>query len=209
MISIGIIEDDEEIREAIRDFLNRQPGMTCERAAGSVEAFLKQVTDDNVPEILLTDIGLPGMSGISGIRIIKQRYPDIDIVMLTIHDDPDKIFESLCAGATGYLLKNTPFAQIVEGIETLRKGGAPMSPEIARQVITRFRLQDPRAKESPLTEREREIVVGIVDGLSHKMIAGRMGISTHTVRVHVKNIYKKLQVHTKAEIVGKSFRGEI
>ena len=209
MISIGIIEDDPEIREAIRDFLHRQPEMVCELAAESVEAFLKDVTDENVPDVLLTDIGLPGMSGISGIRVIKQRYPDIDIVMLTVHDDPDKIFESLCAGATGYLLKNTPFAQIVEGIETLHNGGAPMSPEVARKVITRFRLQDPRAKESPLTEREREIVIGIVDGLSHKMIGGRMEISTHTVRVHVKNIYKKLQVHTKAEIVGKSFRGEI
>jgi DNA-binding NarL/FixJ family response regulator len=209
MISIGIIEDDQEIREAIRDFLHRRPDMVCELASESVEAFLRDVTDANVPEVLLTDIGLPGMSGISGIRVIKQRYPDIDIVMLTVHDDPDKIFESLCAGATGYLLKNTPFVQIVEGIETLRKGGAPMSPEIARKVITRFQLQDPRAKASPLTDREREIVIGIVDGLSHKMIGGRMGISTHTVRVHVKNIYKKLQVHTKAEIVGKSFRGEI
>jgi DNA-binding NarL/FixJ family response regulator len=209
MISIGIIEDDPDIREAIRSFLHRQPEMACELGAESVEAFLREVTVDNVPDVLLTDIGLPGMSGISGIRLIKQQYPDMDIVMLTVHDDADKIFESLCAGATGYLLKNTPFAQIVEGIQTLRKGGSPMSPEVARKVIARFRLQDPQVKESPLTDREREIVVGIVDGLSHKMIAGRMGISTHTVRVHVKNIYKKLQIHTKAEIVGKSYRGEI
>jgi DNA-binding NarL/FixJ family response regulator len=212
MLSVGIIEDDREIREAIRDFLNAQEGFLCEITSESVEQFLSTVHDVNAPDIVLSDIGLPGMSGIDGIRLIRQRFPDIDIIMLTIHNDPDRIFQSLCAGASGYLLKNTPFRQIREGIEMLHGGGAPMSPEIAAKVITFFQPSRPVIQQEGnalLTPREREIVIALVDGLSYKMIAGRLAISIQTVQVHIKSIYRKLHAHSKAEVIAKSLRGEI
>jgi DNA-binding NarL/FixJ family response regulator len=209
MISVAIIEDDQTIRDAIQEYLNAQPNIACEFAEETVEAFLAKLAPDDLPEVVLMDIGLPGVSGIAGIKLIKERHPEIDIVMLTVHNDPDKIFQSLCAGASGYLLKNTPFAQIKEGIELLYHGSAPMSPEIARKVIEHFHPQKSTPQPSLLTDREKEIVVGLVDGLSYKMIADRLHISLETVRVHIKNIYKKLHIHSKAEAIGKSWRGEI
>ncbi len=209
MIGVAIIEDDREIREAIRDFLNAQTNTCCELSATTVEEFLQELTTENSPEVILSDIGLPGMSGIDGIRFIRERLPEVDIIMLTVHNDPDRIFRSLCAGASGYLLKNTPFLKIKEGIEMLHRGGAPMSPEIAAKVVTFFRPKEEKPAESVLTEREKEIVVGLVDGLSYKMIADRLSISMQTVQVHIKNIYAKLHAHSKAEVIAKSLRGEI
>ena len=209
MISVAIIEDDQTISEAIQDYLNAQPDFSCELAEASVEAFVARLDAASRPQVVLMDIGLPGMSGIAGIKLIKERDPEIDIVMLTVHNDPEAIFQSLCVGASGYLLKNTPFAQIKEGLEMLHRGGAPMSPEIARRVIEYFQPPQIKPPPSPLTEREKEIVTGLVDGLSYKMIAERLHISIETVRVHIKNIYRKLHIHGKAEVIGKSLRGEI
>jgi DNA-binding NarL/FixJ family response regulator len=209
MIRVGIVEDEREIRDAIQAYLNAQENIICEPAVESMELFMSTVTPETLPDIILTDIGLPGISGITGIKLIKERFPEVELLMLTIHNDADKIFQSLCAGAAGYLLKNTPFAQIKESIEVLHNGGAPMSPEIARKVIERFRAAPAATQESILTDREKEIVAGLVDGLSYKMIADRMNISLHTVRVHIKNIYKKLHIHSKAEVITKSLRGEI
>jgi DNA-binding NarL/FixJ family response regulator len=209
MISVAIIEDDEDIREGIRKYLNKQPGFSCRLAEESVEDFLSHKLEDEASDVILMDIGLPGMSGIDGIKLIKQKDPGIDIVMLTIYHDSHKIFEALRAGASGYLLKNTPLAEIKEAIELLQAGGAPMSPQIARKVIEHFNPANKPAPESPLTAKEKEIVVGLVDGLSYKMIADRMNISVETVRFHIKNIYQKLHVHSKAEVITKSLRGEI
>ena len=209
MITVAIIEDDEDIRAGIQKYLNKQPGFSCRIAEESVEIFLSQWRDDEMPEVILMDIGLPGMSGIDGIRLIKQKYPEIDIVMLTVYHDSHRIFEALRAGASGYLLKNTPLAEIKEAIEQLKAGGAPMSPQIARKVIEHFNPANKHEPESPLTAKEKEIVVGLVDGLSYKMIADRMNISVETVRFHIKNIYQKLHVHSKAEVITKSLRGEI
>jgi DNA-binding NarL/FixJ family response regulator len=208
-MTVGIIEDDDEIREAIKSFLDSQEGMSCEIGTPSVESFLQTVSNDSSPDVVLCDISLPGMSGITGIKFLKERYPEMDIIMLTVHDDSEKIFQALCAGATGYLLKNTPFRQIKEGIELLHRGGAPMSPEIAAKVVTFFHDTKPKTVSSPLTDKEKEVVAGLVDGLSYKLIADRMSISTQTVQVHIKNIYRKLQAHSKAEVIAKSFRGEI
>lgn len=209
MINVAIIEDDEEIREGIQKFLNRPPGFICRLTEESVEAFLAHDLGSDWPDVILMDIGLPGMSGIDGIKLIKQQYPEIDIVMLTIYHDSHKIFEALRAGASGYLLKNTPLTEIKEAIEQLQAGGAPMSPQIARKVIEFFNSANKPAPESPLTTKEKEIVVGLVDGLSYKMIGDRMNISVETVRFHIKNIYQKLHVHSKAEVITKSLRGEI
>lgn len=209
MINVAIVEDDVEIREVIRKYLDGLPEFRCKIALGSVEAFLELLEEQIAPDVTLMDIGLPGMSGIDGIRIVRDRYPEVDIVMLTVYHDSQKIFNSLCAGASGYLLKNTPLPEIKTGIETLRAGGAPMSPQIARKVINHFNPEKTIRRKSPLTPKEKEIVVGLVDGLSYKMIAGRMNISVETVRFHIKNIYQKLHVHSKAEVITKSLRGEI
>lgn len=214
MLSVAIIEDDAEIRNAISDYLNAQKEMVCEVAVSSVEAFLAHDGAGDAPDVILSDIGLPGMSGIAGIRLIKERFPEVDIIMLTVHNDSDRIFESLCAGASGYLLKNTPFQRIKESILMLHSGGAPMSPEIAAKVVTFFHGRDvlpqlQAAPQSPLTPKEREIVIALVDGLSYKLIADRMGISMQTVQVHIKSIYRKLHAHSKAEVIAKSLRGEI
>jgi DNA-binding NarL/FixJ family response regulator len=209
MISVAIIEDDREIREAIRDFLNDQPHMACHMTEESVENFLRRLSDENVPEVVLMDIGLPGMSGISGMKLLKEKYPDLDIIMLTVHNDPHKIFQSLCAGASGYLLKTTPFMQIKKSIEELSAGGAPMSPQIARQVIEYFHPRAGFQNSSSLTDKEKEVVMNLVDGLSYKMIADRHAISIETVRTHIKHIYAKLHVHCKADVIRKSLEGEI
>jgi DNA-binding NarL/FixJ family response regulator len=208
MILVGIIEDDNQIRGLLQQYLDRQPGFSCTMVNNSVENFRKALSPENQPDVLLMDIGLPGMSGIDGMKLIKQDYPDVDIVMLTVYNDADKIFQSLCAGATGYLLKNTPLEEIKEGIELLTRGGSPMSPQIARKVIDFFGSEKKKVA-SPLSEKEKEIVVGLVDGLSYKLIADRMSISLETVRFHIKNIYRKLHVHSKAEVISKSLKGEI
>jgi DNA-binding NarL/FixJ family response regulator len=209
MIEVGIIEDDEEIRAGIQSYLNSQSTLQCPLAADSVESFLYQINDKQRLDVLLMDIGLPGMSGISGMKLIKEKFPDIEIIMLTVYNDPHKIFDSLCAGASGYLLKNTPLEQIKEAIEEIARGGAPMSPQIARKVTEYFRPKKSAKAETVLTTREQEIVVGLVDGLSYKMIADRMNLSIETVRFHVKHVYDKLHVHSKAEVITRSLRGEI
>lgn len=209
MISVAIIEDDQEVREAICGFLHSQPNMLCELAEESVEKFLRRLSEENAPDVILMDIGLPGMSGISGIKLIKEKYPAIDIIMLTVHNDPHKIFQSLCAGASGYLLKTTPFMQIKQSIEELTAGGAPMSPQIARRVIEYFHPAEASKDKSPLTNKEKEIVMSLVDGLSYKMIADKQHTTVHTVRTHIKHIYSKLHVHCKADVIRKSLGGEI
>ncbi len=210
MIEIGIVEDNVKIRNLIQKFLDMQETMSCKVAVDSVEEMLDHLKKSNTPDVLLMDIQLPGMSGIEGISIIKKEYPEIEIIMLTIYHDSHKIFDSLCAGASGYLLKHTSLPEIKESIETLVQGGAPMSPQIARKVIQHFKQPEPQNKpESDLTSREQDIVNGLVDGLSYKLIADRFDISIDTVRAHIRNIYKKLHVNSKAEVIAKSLRGEI
>ena len=208
MIKIAIVEDDITIRDTICTYLGSQSGLTCRMVYESVEALLHVLNKDDLPDVILMDIGLPGMSGISGIKIVKEKFPEINIIMLTIYNDSHKVFQSLCAGATGYLLKNSPFAEIKEAIEMVHIGGATMSPPIARKVVDFFRPPK-KSIDSPLTPKEKEIVLGLVDGLSYKMIADRGCISIETVRSHIKNIYKKLHVHSKVEVITKSLLGEI
>lgn len=209
MIRVAIIEDDEVIRNGVKDYLNSQMDMSCHLARETVESFLPALFIHNLPDIVLMDIGLPGMSGISGIKILKEKYPSINILMFTIYHDSQKIFDSLCAGASGYLLKNIPFADIKKAIEVVYTGGSFMSPQIARKVINHFQEGKKKYLSSPLTEKEKEVVMGLVDGLSYKKIAEKSFISLETVRSHIKNIYKKLHVHCKAEVIKKSINGEI
>ncbi|TVQ05527.1 MAG: DNA-binding response regulator [Balneolaceae bacterium] len=210
MIEVGIVEDNVKIRNLIQRYLDMQENMSCKIAVDSVEEMLEYLKEMQPPNVLLMDIQLPGMSGIKGIEIIKKEYPSIEIIMLTIYHDSHKIFDSLVAGASGYLLKHTSLPEIKESIENLAEGGAPMSPQIARKVIQYFNQPKPVNKpESDLTAREQDIVNGLVDGLSYKLIADRFDISIDTVRAHIRNIYKKLHVNSKAEVIAKSLRGEI
>ena len=209
MISVAIVEDDTFIRDSLREFVDLDPEMICLNAKESVESFLSVLSHTNLPDVILMDIGLPGMSGISGIKLVKERFPGINILMLTVYHDSSRIFQSLCAGASGYLLKNTPFTEIRKAIEIVHGGGSFMSPQIARKVIDFFQEDKKKKKHSLLTQKEKEIVLGLVDGLSYKMIADKAFITIETVRSHIKNIYKKLQVHSKAEVIRKSLDGEI
>jgi DNA-binding NarL/FixJ family response regulator len=192
--------------------LSHQSDLLCDVAAGSVEEFLEKTKDSGLPDVILSDIGLPGMSGIDGITLLKEKDPEIDIIMVTVYNDWQKIFDSLKAGASGYLVKNTPLAEIKKAIETVHNGGSVMSPEIARKVMEFFSppsAQGEKPAEAALTPKEKQIVIGLVDGLSYKLLADRMGVSIDTIRFHIKNIYKKLHVNSKTEVISKSLRGEI
>lgn len=209
MTIVGITEDNKKIRDLIQRYLDMQDEMQCPVAVDSVEEMLEFLEEHQHPDVILMDIQLPGMSGIKGMEVIKSKYPEIEIIMLTVYHDSHKIFDSLKAGASGYLLKHTSLPEIKESIENLMKGGAPMSPQIARKVISHFNEEPTKNKDSMLTNREQDIVNGLVDGLSYKMIADRFDISIDTVRAHIRNIYKKLHVNSKAEVIAKSLRGEI
>jgi len=209
MAQVGIIEDNKKIRQLMQRYLDMQEDMSCLVATETVEEMLDYLKTYPHPNVLLMDIQLPGMSGIEGMKIIQQKYPDIEIIMLTVYHDSHKIFDSLKAGASGYLLKHTSLPEIKNAIELLMQGGAPMSPQIARKVITHFNDRGQKQQESNLTNREQDIVNGLVDGLSYKLIADRLDISIDTVRAHIRNIYKKLHVNSKAEVIAKSLRGEL
>jgi DNA-binding NarL/FixJ family response regulator len=209
MAQVGIIEDNKKIRQLMQRYLDMQEDMSCLVATESVEEMLDYLMTYPHPNVLLMDIQLPGMSGIEGMKIIQQKYPDIEIIMLTVYHDSHKIFDSLKAGASGYLLKHTSLPEIKDAIDLLMQGGAPMSPQIARKVITHFNDRGQKQQESNLTNREQDIVNGLVDGLSYKLIADRLDISIDTVRAHIRNIYKKLHVNSKAEVIAKSLRGEL
>lgn len=209
MANIGIIEDNKKIRQLIQRYLDMQDGMDCTVAVESVEEMLEYLESYPKPDVMLMDIQLPGMTGIEGMKIFQEKYPEIEIIMLTVYHDSHKIFDSLKAGASGYLLKHTSLPEIKEAIDLLLSGGAPMSPQIARKVITHFNETGQKQTESNLTAREQDIVNGLVDGLSYKMIADRLNISIDTVRAHIRNMYKKLHVNSKAEVIAKSLRGEL
>ncbi|MGE5796009.1 MAG: response regulator [Ignavibacteria bacterium] len=207
MINIALVEDDNELREHLRTYFDSQKEFKCSFSVDSAENLLWHLKTSE-PDIILMDIGLPGMSGIEAMKLVREKYPEVEIIMLTVYSDPQKIFDALCAGASGYLLKNAPFDELKASIIELKDGGAPMSPQIARKVIDYFKPKK-EVKESVLSDKEKEVVIGLVDGLSYKQIGERLFISFETVRSHIKNIYKKLHVHSKAEIIRKSFRDEI
>lgn len=208
-VNLAIIEDDPVVRESLESYLGNNPSIQLEYIADSVEVFINALRIARNPrvDVLILDIGLPGISGLEGIRPIKRLLPDVDIIMLTTYEEDDKIFKALCAGAVSYLTKRTSLVKIQEAIFTIHRGGSYMSPSIARKVVEYFTPKE--KKESPLTSRQQQIVSGIVDGLSYKMIAEKHMISLDTVRDHIKKIYKILQINSKGELIRKSMDGEI
>lgn len=206
---VVIIEDQRELREGLKALLDFTPDFRCIKCFGSMETALA-VLEADTADLILTDIGLPRMDGIEGTRILRERFPELPIVVLTVHDEDDKIFQALCAGASGYLLKNTAPAQIVEAIKEVLDGGAPMSPDVARRVVHLFRTFAPPAEvEYHLTEQERRILKMLVEGHHYKTAAYDLGISRSTIAFHLKNIYEKLRVHSKTEAVAKALREKI
>lgn len=171
-----------------------------------MEDALREIDVSKI-DLVLTDIGLPRMDGIEGTKILRERFPDLPIVMLTVHGENEKIFQALCAGANGYLLKNSPPTRIIEALREVVEGGAPMSPEVARRVVTLFRqFAPPEMSDYHLTEQETRILKMLVEGHHYKTAAYELGISTHTVSFHLQNIYAKLRVHSKTEAVAKALR---
>jgi len=207
MPSVVIVEDQTAIREGLAVLLGATDGMDCVANYGSCEDMLPHLPDDN-PEVILMDIGLPGMSGIDGIREVKKDSPDTTIVVLSVYEDDDNIFEALCAGATGYLVKNTPPARLIEAIQEAHDGGSPMSSHIARKVVTLFQksFKTDDGDDVRLSEREREVLSGLADGDSYQSIGDSLFISVDTVRYHIRNIYKKLQVHSQSAAVSRAIR---
>jgi DNA-binding NarL/FixJ family response regulator len=205
-IRIGIIEDKRELREGLMMLINGTPGYRCLQTSRSMEEALTKVRLE-LPDVMLVDIGLPGMSGIEGMKILKERYPDLLIVALTVFDDDDNIFAALCAGASGYVLKKTPPARLLENLKELVSGGAPISPEVAARVIKLFKNYTPPAgAKTRLTQQETEILKLLVEGHNYKTAAAELAITSHTVAFHLRNIYQKLQVHSKSEAVAKALR---
>jgi DNA-binding NarL/FixJ family response regulator len=208
MINLGLIEDDNDIRGTLMEFFNSQAGFQCSVSAPSVEHFMAQWPAGLQLDLVLSDIGLPGLSGIKGVPMIKKRAPRCQVMMLTVYEEPEKIFQALCAGATGYLHKQTPLLKIKEAVISLMEGGAPMSPGIARKVVAYF---NPRGTENlieKLTPRETQALQAIEEGLTNKEVAIRLNISLETVKTHIKNIYQKLEVNSRhALITGKYKNG--
>ena len=205
-IRIAIVEDHREIREGLAQLINATPGYRCTAVYGSMEETLEKLPK-NLPDLLLSDIGLPGMDGIRGVRILKERHPELLILMLTVYDDNERIFDALCAGASGYLLKKTPWAKLIELLKEAADGGSPMSPEVARRVIDLFReIKPPKEAEYDLTPHEVRLLRMLVEGHSYKTAAAELRVSVNTIKFHLRHIYDKLQVHTKSEAVAKALR---
>lgn len=209
-ITLAIVEDDPVITESLLAFFGSDPQFEMKAAATSVENFLSilNAAAGLSPEILLLDIQLPGMSGIEGIPSIQERLPGTSIIMLTTFEDSEKIYAALCAGACSYLSKQTSLADIREAVLTVSRGGAYMSPSVARKVIEHF-FPKPKKKGVVLTQRQHEIVLGIVDGLSYKMIAARLDISIDTVRSHIMHIYRALNINSKGELIRRSLDRDV
>ena len=206
IIKVALIEDQQVIREGLAYLLDGTDGFCCTGSYVSIEQALQRIKED-VPQVVLVDIGLPGITGIEGIRLLKERWPELLCITLTVYEDDEKIFDSLCAGASGYLLKRTPPAKLVESLREVVNGGAPMSPEVARRVITVFKNIRPAGRaDHQLTPHELRLLKLLVEGHSYKTAATELGSSVNTIGTHMQSIYRKLQVHSKSEAVVKALR---
>jgi DNA-binding NarL/FixJ family response regulator len=184
-------------------------GFSCVGSFRTMEEALEKI-GANPPDVVLADIGLPGMSGIDGVRLMKDRNPSLTVLMLTVYEDNERIFDALCAGACGYLVKKTPPARLLDSIREATNGGSPMSPEIARRVVNLFReIQPPERADYKLTPHELRLLKLMVEGHSYKTAAAELGVSLNTVCFHIKQIYEKMQVHSKSEAVAKALRNRL
>jgi DNA-binding NarL/FixJ family response regulator len=203
MIKIAIVEDNEALLKSLANLFNNTEGLKCVLTLNNLLNIVTEV-GRSLPDIILMDIGLPHISGIEGVHTVKSVYPKVQILMFTVFEDDEKIFDAIRSGASGYILKKTPPEEIIESIKDLYHGGAPMSASIARKVIQSFQARPlTKMQDFHLTARETEILYSLVDGLSYKKIADKYFISISTIRTHICNIYHKLHVNSKSEAVAK------
>jgi len=206
VIKVAIVEDQRQIREGLALLIGGTEGFCCTGSFSSMEEALPRLGPRS-PDVVLVDIGLPGISGIEGIRLLKERNPNMLFLTLTVYKDDQRVFDAICAGARGYLLKNTPPARLLESIREVVNGGAPMSPEVARRVLELFRqFHPPSHADYHLTPHEMRLLKLLVEGHNYKTAAKEVGSSLHAVSFHMRNIYEKLQVHSKSEAVAKALR---
>lgn len=205
-VRVVIVEDLREVREGLVILINGTPGFRCAASFRTMEDALSGV-EASQPDVILTDLGLPGMGGVAGIRILRERYPALPLLALTVYGDDDNVFDAICAGASGYLLKNTPPGRLLDSLREAAAGGAPMSPEVASRVLALFRqFRPPDRAPSALTPQELTLLKLMVEGHHYKTAADAMGISINTVSFHLRHIYEKLQVHSKTEAVARALR---
>ncbi|HCY75868.1 MAG TPA: DNA-binding response regulator [Ignavibacteriales bacterium] len=211
MINVAIVEDNNTIREGLAALINGTEGFKCVGSFGDVESFLPKINILDI-NVVLMDIGLPGMNGIEGAKNAMIKDPDLSVLMLTVYEESEFVFDALCAGACGYLVKKTPPARLLEAIKDANDGGSPMSSRIARQVITAFKegnnFQNQK-QNYDLSDREISVLNLLSDGYNYQEIAENLFISVDTVRHHIRNIYKKLHVHSQSEAVAKAIRKKI
>ncbi|MGA7306671.1 MAG: response regulator transcription factor [Rhodothermales bacterium] len=204
---VWIIEDDDVFRDTVQEILNQEPDVHCEHSFDRCEEALLALDAEYGPDVMLMDISLPGMSGIEGARHVKVRSPETQIIVLSVHEDNEKIFDAICAGASGYLLKPSTPARIVSAVRSTRDGGAHINPVIAGKVLEMFSaLAVPKRGNYGLTTREFEILQQLVDGLTKRQIAEKIFLSFHTIDMHIRHIYSKLQVHSRSGAIAKAVR---
>ncbi len=207
MIHLAIIEDDERIRSWITEGVENDPEFSCPFCAGSAEQFLKKYSFRHKIDAILLDINLPGTSGLDFIESLKELLPGTEIIMYTVYDDSQKIFEAIRSGAKGYLLKTASIEDLKESVRQVIRGEAALNPSVARKILNYFHPN--HSSDTSLTPREKEVVELLVEGLFYKEIADRLEVSINTVNFHVRNIYKKLQVNSRGEIINKKLRGRL
>lgn len=205
VIGVAIIEDQRELRDGLAFLINSTPAFECKHAYGSMEDALAKIGVEP-PRVALVDIGLPGMSGIDGVRILRERHPSIAAVLLTVFKDDDRIFRAICAGACGYLLKKTSPARLLEAVKEIAEGGAVMSPEVATRVMELFRKSQAPPGGAVLSPQELRLLKLMMEGHQNKTAAVELGISAHTVNFHLRSIYEKLHVHSRTEAVARALR---
>jgi len=208
-ISVAVVEDQRDIREGLGILIGGTPGYQVTGSFGSMEEALANIGRGS-PDVALVDIGLPGMSGIEGIRRLREQHPKLLVMILTVYGDDERIFEAMCAGACGYLLKKTPPARLLESLREVVDGGAPMSPEVARRVVQLFhKFHPPESADYRLSPTEMRLLKLLAEGHHYETAATEMQISINTVSYHMRSIYQKLQVHSKSEAVAKALRDRL
>lgn len=205
-IKLALVEDDEVIRDSMELFLSKPADMQIVGLYSSAEDFMEAFKDLDV-DVVMMDIILPGINGIDCVKLMKPKNKSVQYMMSTVHEDQDKTFAALCAGASGYILKNATPVQLVDAVRDISRGGSPMSPQIARFVLKAFQMQNqPLDLLQNFTQREKELVIALAKGFQYKEIADQMLISLETVRTYVRRIYEKLQVHSRTDAINKVFR---
>ena len=208
-IALAIVEDDARVRELLRDYLCHQPEFTCPIVVDSIEALCQELDLSLAPRVILLDVSLPGQTGIQALPALRKHLPATDIILQTMHDDPERIFQALRAGATGYVIKNaTSLPQYKQAILDVLEGGAALSPSVARKALEHFQPA-PSQQPALLSAREQEVLQALTEGLSEKQVATRLTLSPDTVHTYVKRLYDKLRVNSRAELLSRALRGDL